>query len=55
MFILIFPDLFHANLDLETLRKQAGNTNKEYDRLLDENYKLEVSYKVEYFVIFFFL
>ncbi|XP_064633730.1 B-cell receptor-associated protein 31-like isoform X2 [Lineus longissimus] len=34
-------ELFHSNLDLETLRKQAESTNKEYDRLVDEHYKLE--------------
>lgn len=36
-------DLKKARADLEAMKKQAESTNREYDRLAEENQKLQVS------------
>ncbi len=37
------PDLKKARSDLKAMKKQAESTNREYDRLAEENQKLQVS------------
>ena len=39
---LFVPDLHHAQLDLDLIKKQAASTNREYDRLLKEHSDLQV-------------
>lgn len=36
-------ELYRARMDFETMKKQAENTNVEYDRILEQYSKLEVS------------
>ena len=36
-------DLKKARSDLDAMKKQAESTNREYDRLAEENQKLQVS------------
>ena len=40
---LYYLDLKKARSDLEAMKKQAESTNREYDRLAEENQKLLVS------------
>lgn len=40
---LLFSELKKTKVDLETLKSQATSTNNEYDRLLKEHEKLQVS------------
>ena len=41
--LLFHSDLKKARSDLEAMKKQAESTNREYDRLAEENQKLQVS------------
>ena len=40
---VLFSELKKTKVDLETLKSQATSTNNEYDRLLKEHEKLQVS------------
>ena len=41
MFVL--PELKKTQADLDAMKSQAQSTNREYDRLAEENQKLQVS------------
>ena len=42
-FWCVHVDLKKAHTDLEAMKKQAESTNREYDRLSEENQRLQVS------------